>query len=395
MGAAMLPASSRCQVGSARWVAGRRRPTSASVGAVQSSDVPFLDAARGIQPRHTPVWFMRQAGRSLPEYRAVRGEGSILDAIKRPDDAAEITLQPVRRYGVDAAVLYSDIVVPPHAVGFGVDVAPGTGPVAEQPLRSAADLERLRPLEVDDIDYVVATVELLVAALPPSVPLLAFAGAPFTVGSYLIEGRPSRDYRHTKAMMHTEPELFAAVMDRLATSAITFIDAQLAAGARAFQLFDSWAGSLSVADYERFVAPHSARVFAELRERHPDVASIHFGIGCDHLLESMHAAMHRGTAGAAPIVLGLDWRTPISAARARLGDDLAVQGNLDPALVLAGAEAAIAGAEQVLVDNRTPSGEQHPGHVFNLGHGVHKDSDPEVLHEVVRLVHDRTASSTS
>ena len=352
---------------------------------MQATDVPFLDAARGVTPVHTPVWFMRQAGRSLPEYRAVRGEGSILEAIKRPDDSAEITLQPVRRYGVDAAVLYSDIVVPPHAVGFGVDVAPGTGPVAEQPLRSGVDLERLRPLKVDDVSYVIDTVDLLVAELPRSVPLLAFAGAPFTVGSYLIEGRPSRDYRHTKAMMHTEPELFHRVMDRLATSAITFIDAQLNAGARAFQLFDSWAGSLSKADYDHFVAPHSARVFTELRERHPEVASIHFGIGCDHLLESMHAAMNRGADGTAPIVIGLDWRTPISAARARLGDDLCVQGNLDPALVLAGRNAAVAGAEQVLTDNAG-----HPGHIFNLGHGVHQDSDPDVLHEVVRLVHERT-----
>src|SRR6056297_2603774 len=160
----------------------------------------FVDAANGRLGHHTPVWFMRQAGRSLPEYRAVRGEGSILDAIKQPDLAAEITMQPVRRYGVDAAVLYSDIVVAPHAVGFGVDVAPGTGPVAEHPLRTSADLERLRPLEADDVDYVIDTVELLVRELPHAVPLLAFAGAPFTVGSYLIEGRPSRDYRHTKSM---------------------------------------------------------------------------------------------------------------------------------------------------------------------------------------------------
>jgi len=358
---------------------------------VQVTDVPLLDAACGITPAHTPVWFMRQAGRSLPEYRTVRGEGSILETIKRPDDSAEITIQPVRRYGVDAAVLYSDIVVPPHAVGFGVDVAPGTGPVAERPLRSQADLDRLRPLEIDDVRYVIETVDLLVADLPRNVPLLAFAGAPFTVGSYLIEGRPSRDYRHTKAMMYTEPELFHRVMDRLATSAITFIDAQLSTGARAFQLFDSWAGSLTKADYDHFVAPHSKRVFTELRERHPELASIHFGIGCDHLLESMHSVMDTGPDGTAPIVLGLDWRTPIHAARARLGDDLRVQGNLDPALVLAGRNAAVEGAEQVLADNRDTEGRDHAGHIFNLGHGVHPDSDPDVLHEIVRLVHDRTS----
>ncbi|MEM8747934.1 MAG: uroporphyrinogen decarboxylase family protein, partial [Actinomycetota bacterium] len=206
-------------------------------GGVHADEPPFIAAAHGRPASHTPVWFMRQAGRSLPEYHEVRGQGSILHAIKKPDVATEITLQPVRRYGVDAAVLYSDIVVPPHAVGFGIDVEPGTGPVADTPLRTDADLARLRPLEVDDVDYVVETVRLLVGELPGSVPLLAFAGAPFTVASYLIEGRPSRDYRHTKAMIATEPELFGRVMDRLAESAITFIDAQLTAGARAFQLF--------------------------------------------------------------------------------------------------------------------------------------------------------------
>ncbi|MGB3734116.1 MAG: uroporphyrinogen decarboxylase [Ilumatobacter sp.] len=349
--------------------------------------VPFLDAANGRPASRTPVWFMRQAGRSLPEYKGVRGEGSILHAIKQPDTAAEITMQPVRRYGVDAAVLYSDIVVPPHAVGFGIDVAPGTGPVAEQPLRSAADLERLRPLEVEDVEYVVDTVKLLVDELPPSVPLLAFAGAPFTVGSYLIEGRPSKDYRYTKAMMHTEPSLFHDVMERLAASAITFIDAQLTAGAGAFQLFDSWAGSLSLADYQKFVLPHSRRVFAELRSRHPDAPCVHFGIGCDHLLPAMYRAMP--TSG--PRILGLDWRTPISDARARLGKDLVVQGNLDPSLVLAGTEAALVGTEQVLASNERADGTQHPGHIFNLGHGVNQHSDPDVLQAVVDHVHATTA----
>lgn len=354
-----------------------------------SPSVPFLDAANGRPAAHTPVWFMRQAGRSLPEYKGVRGEGSILHAIKQPDVAAEITLQPVRRYGVDAAVLYSDIVVPPHAVGFGIDVAPGTGPVAEVPLRSAADLERLRPLEEDDVDYVVDTVKLLVDELPASVPLLAFAGAPFTVGSYLIEGRPSKDYRYTKQMMHNDPSLFHDVMDRLATSAVTFIDAQLRAGAGAFQLFDSWAGSLSLADYQRFVLPHSTRVFAELRARHPNAPCVHFGIGCDHLLGSMYDAMP--TVG--PRVLGLDWRTPISDARRRFGDDLVVQGNLDPSLVLAGTDAALAGTDAVLADNLRADGTRHPGHVFNLGHGVNQHSDPDVLQAVVDRVHEATAAN--
>ena len=325
------------------------------------------------------MWFMRQAGRSLPEYRAVRGPGSILDAIKKPDLAAEITMQPVRRYGVDAAVLYSDIVVPAHAVGFGIDVAPGTGPVAERALRSADDLERLRILEPDrDLPYVTETVRILAREL--SVPVLAFAGAPFTVASYLIEGRPSRSYENTKGMMHRAPDLWHRVMERLAQHAVAFIDAQLTAGASAFQLFDSWAGSLSVADYREFVLPHSRAVFARLAELHPHAPGIHFGIGCDHLLESMHAA--------GPRVLGLDWRTTITDARRRMGADLVVQGNLDPALVLAGVETAIEGARRVLADNAG-----RPGHIFNLGHGVSPNTDPDVLAEVVRLVHESTDGS--
>ncbi len=339
---------------------------------------PFLSAATARAGRHTPVWFMRQAGRSLPEYRRIRGDGSILDAIKQPDLAAEITLQPVQRYGVDAAVLYSDIVVPAHAVGFGIDVAPGTGPVAAEPLRRRADLDRLRPLQPDDIDYVATTVAAVTAALPSGVPVLAFAGAPFTVASYLVEGRPSRTYEHTKALLHTDEVLWHELMGRLAEMAVTFIDVQLTAGAGAFQLFDSWAGTLSRPDYERYVLPHSRRVFGELAARHPDVPGIHFGIGCDHLLEAMYAA--------GPDVMGLDWRTSISGARQRLGPDLVAQGNLDPSLVLAGAEVALAGARGVLADNAG-----HPGHVFNLGHGVPPAADPGVLAAIVDLVHLETA----
>lgn len=338
----------------------------------------MLAAAAGRTARHTPVWFMRQAGRSLPEYRAARGEGSILDAIKQPELAAEITLQPVRRYGVDAAVLYSDIVVPAHAVGFGIDVAPGTGPVAAEPLRARRDLGRLRPLEPDDVTYVSDTVELVVAELDRDIPVLAFAGAPFTVASYLIEGRPSRTYEHTKALLHVDEALWHDVMTALADLAIEFIDLQLSHGAAAFQLFDSWAGALSRVDYERFVLPHSQRVFSELRARHPNAPGIHFGIGCDHLLEAMWAA--------GPQVMGLDWRTSITAARCRLGADVAVQGNLDPALVLTSAEVALAGAADVLLDNAG-----HPAHVFNLGHGVPPDAEPAVLEAIVDLVHKETA----
>jgi uroporphyrinogen decarboxylase len=348
------------------------------------SSVPFLDAARGLAAAHTPVWFMRQAGRSLPEYRALRGEGSILDAIKQVDLSVELTLQPVRRYGVDAAVLYSDIVVPAHAVGFGIDVAPGTGPVCAQPFRTQSDLARLRPFEPEsDTPYVLDTVRTLAHELPQEVPLLAFAGAPFTVASYLVEGRPSRTYEHTKRMLHTEPALWNSLMERLVQHAVASISSQLANGGRAFQLFDSWAGTLSRADYDRFVLPHSRAVFHQLRELHPDAPGIHYGVGCDHLLESMYAA--------GPTILGLDWRTPIRQARARMGADLVVQGNLDPVLALAGTEPALVGTDAVVADNTDADGTRHPGHIFNLGHGVHPPTDPDVLQAVVERVHERTA----
>jgi uroporphyrinogen decarboxylase len=291
----------------------------------------------------------------------------------------ELTLQPVRRYGVDAAVLYSDIVVPAHAVGFGIDVAPGTGPVCAQPFRTAADLDRLRPFEPEaDTPYVLDTVRALASELSPTVPLLAFAGAPFTVASYLVEGRPSRTYEHTKRMIHTAPELWNSLMARLVQHAVASISSQLANGGRAFQLFDSWAGTLSRTDYDRFVLPHSTAVFAQLRTLHPDAPGIHYGVGCDHLLESMHAA--------GPTILGLDWRTPIHRARARIGADLVVQGNLDPVLALAGVDVALAGTDAVLDDNAG-----HPGHIFNLGHGVHPPTDPDVLKAVAARVHERTA----
>ena len=332
-------------------------------------DSPFLAACNGVAHSHTPVWFMRQAGRSLPEYKSVRGPGSILEAIKQPELSAEITLQPVRRYGVDAAILYSDIVVPAHAIGFGVDVAPGTGPVITDPFRSAADLDRLRTfVPSEDAPYVA---EL-------DVPLIGFAGAPFTVASYLVEGRPSKTYEHTKALLHTDEVTWHELMSRLAEMAVASVRSQLDAGARAFQLFDSWTGALSLTDYRRYVLPHSSHVFASLAESHPDVPGIHFGIGCDHLLEAMYEA--------GPTVIGLDWRTSIPEARRRLGADVRVQGNLDPALVLAGWPVAREGAQRIIDENIG-----HPGHVFNLGHGVQPNTDPGVLEQLVAFVHETTS----
>lgn len=340
------------------------------------TDSAFLLAANGLPATHTPVWFMRQAGRSLPEYRALRGEGSILDAIKKPNLAAEFTLQPVRRYGVDAAVLYSDIVVSSHAVGFGIDVAPGTGPVAETPLRRAADLARLRPLDAEtDMGYVMETIDILVRQL--DVPLLGFAGAPFTVASYLIEGRPSRTYEHTLAMMRDEPVLWGDTMERLTQHAIELVDRQIVHGAQAFQIFDSWIGALDIDTYRRAVLPHTRALFAELRRLHPDVAGIHFGVGCSHLLEAMNDA------GAA--VLGVDHTVALNEVRRRVGPGVILQGNLDPAAVLAGRDHAIAAADEVLAANGG-----HAGHIFNLGHGVTPQCDPDVLLAVVQHVHERT-----
>jgi len=317
------------------------------------------------------VWFMRQAGRSLPEYHEIRGPGSILDAIRVPDLAAEITLQPVRRYGVDAAILYSDIVVPIAAIGFGVDIAPGVGPVVERPFRSAADLQRIRPLEADlDTPYVIETVRTLVRELP--VPLIGFAGAPFTVASYLIEGRPSRTYAATKALMHTEPTVWHDLMDRLTDLAIASLRSQIEAGAAAVQLFDSWAGALDRPDYERFVLPHSRRVFSSVADL--GVPAIHFGVSTGELLGSM--------ADAGADVVGVDWRVTLDDARRRVGPGHALQGNLDPAICLAPWPVVEAAVRAVLDRNAG-----HPGHIFNLGHGVLPETDPAVLGQVVELVH--------
>jgi uroporphyrinogen decarboxylase len=336
-----------------------------------ADDAPLVVAARGGRATHVPVWFMRQAGRSLPEYRALRGEGSILDAIHDPELSAEITLQPVRRYGVDAAILFSDIVVPAAAIGFGVDVTPGVGPVVTQPFRSAADLDRLRPFEPDvDAPYVTETVRLVVRELGDATPVIGFAGAPFTVASYLIEGRPSRTYGLTKAMLHGEPKVWARLLDRLADLAIASLRSQIDAGARAIQLFDSWAGALPPDVYAEHVQPHSAKVLAAVA----DVPRIHFGVGTGELLTLM------GDAGAD--VVGVDWRVPLDEARRRVPGK-AVQGNLDPAVCLAPWEVVAERTRDVLRRN----GGQ-PGHIFNLGHGVLPELDPGVLKAVVDLVHE-------
>ncbi|WP_239169684.1 uroporphyrinogen decarboxylase [Actinoplanes xinjiangensis] len=339
-------------------------------------DSPFVRACRGLPVTHTPVWFMRQAGRSLPEYRKIREGVGMLESCRRPDLVTEITLQPVRRHDVDAAIFFSDIVVPIAAAGIDLDIVAGTGPVVAEPIRAESDLARLRPLVPADVDFVTEAIRLLVAELGAT-PLIGFAGAPFTLASYLIEGGPSRTYLKTKAMMYGAPDLWNALLARLADITLTFLRVQVDAGVSAVQLFDSWAGALSEADYRRHVMPHSAKVLTGLIDA--GVPRIHFGVGTGVLLEAM------GEAGAD--VVGVDWRTPLDEATRRIGPDRAVQGNLDPAILFAGWETVERETRRVLAQGRAA-----PGHVFNLGHGVMPETDPEILTRLVALVHEVSGS---
>ena len=336
---------------------------------MSTQDSAFMRACRREPVPHTPVWFMRQAGRALPEYRRLREGNQMLDACATPDLVTEITLQPVRRYGVDAAIFFSDIVVPLKAIGVDLDIVPGVGPVVAQPIRTAADLERLRPLTPEDVPYITEAVQNLVTELG-DVPLIGFAGAPFTLASYLVEGGPSKNHAATKALMYGEPELWAELLDRLATITLAFLRAQVDAGASAIQLFDSWVGALPAKDYRAYVMPHSARVLAAVS----DVPRIHFGVGTGELLHDM------GQAGAD--VVGVDWRIPLSEAVPRIGPGKAVQGNLDPTLVFAPDEVLAAKVLETLEE-----GAKTEGHVFNLGHGVLPETDPDKLLRVVELVH--------
>ena len=335
------------------------------------ADSAFVRACRGLPVPYTPVWFMRQAGRSLPEYRKIRAGLGMLESCRRPDLVTEITLQPVRRHGVDAAILFSDIVVPLAAAGVDLDIVAGTGPVVAEPIRTPAAVDRLRPITAADVGYVVQAVRMLVAELGAT-PLIGFAGAPFTLASYLIEGGPSRTYAHTKALMYGDPPLWNALLSRLAGITLAFLRAQVDAGASAVQLFDSWAGALSEADYRRHVMPHSAAVLAGLADA--GVPRIHFGVGTTVLLAAM--------AEAGADVVGVDWRTPLDRASAVIGPDRSVQGNLDPATLFAPWPVVEAEASRVLAE-----GAGAPGHVFNLGHGVLPDTDPDVLTRLVDFVH--------
>ncbi len=347
-------------------------PPAGSAARRELRDAPLLAAARGRRPERVPVWFMRQAGRSLPEYRALRAETSMLAACLDPALTCEITMQPVRRHGVDAAILFSDIVVPLHAAGIGVDIVPGTGPVVAEPVRTAADVARLPALHAEQVAPVAEAVALLLRELGPT-PLIGFAGAPFTLASYLVEGGPSRNHERTKALMHSAPQVWHALMSRLADLTGTFLRVQAEAGVDAVQLFDSWAGALSLRDYRTHVLPHSARVLAGLAEA--GVPRIHFGVGTGELLGAM------GEAGAD--VVGVDWRVPLAEAARRTGGTRALQGNLDPAVLFADAATVEAEVRRIVAEGR-----HAPGHVFNLGHGVLPETDPGVLTHVVELVHE-------
>ncbi len=333
-------------------------------------DSAFLRAARSEPVPHTPVWFMRQAGRSLPEYRRIREGVPMLESCMRPDLVVEITLQPVRRYGVDAAIFFSDIVLPLKAVGVDLDIKPGVGPVVAQPVRTLADVAAIPDLTPEHVPFITESVQTLVSELGAT-PLIGFAGAPFTVASYLVEGGPSKEHAKTKAMMFGAPDVWDALMSKIGSIAAAYLAVQVDAGASAVQLFDSWAGAMSPADYQRYVMPYSTQVLAAAGRL--GVPRIHFGVGTGELLGLM------GEAGAD--VVGVDWRVPLAEGVRRAGGR-AVQGNLDPSLVFAPTELMLERATEVVEAGRTA-----PGHIFNLGHGVMPSTDPDQLARLTDHVH--------
>ncbi|GAA1800629.1 MULTISPECIES: uroporphyrinogen decarboxylase [Brevibacterium] len=333
----------------------------------------LLAALRGEPVDHTPVWFMRQAGRSLPEYRELRQGTSMLASCRDPELVTEITLQPVRRHGVDAAIFFSDIVVPLQAAGVDVEIVAGRGPVLASPIRSRADVDALPELDPADIPDIAESIGRITAELGEATPLIGFAGAPFTLASYLIEGGPSKNHEKTKSLMISDPETFSRLLEKLARISATFIDVQLSAGASAFQLFDSWAGYLSRRDYVDHVLEHSTAVFSALAAH--EVPSIHFGVQTGELLSSM--------AEAGSSAMGVDFRVDLADAATRVRPGQALQGNLDPALLFAPWEALAPRVEDIV-----RAGLAHDaGFVFNLGHGVLPDTDPEVPGRIVAEVH--------
>jgi uroporphyrinogen decarboxylase len=333
----------------------------------------LVRACRRESVERTPVWFMRQAGRSLPEYRELRKRYTLFEIARRPELCAEVTLQPVRRHGVDAAVMFADIMLPVLGMGVEVELVENVGPVVAQPIRTRAAVERLATPEPEESSpWVLESVQLVREELSPERAVIGFAGGPFTVAGYLIEGKPTREFAETKALMYGEPEVWHGLMEKLADGFARYVAGCVRAGADVIQLFDSWVGVLSVDDYREFVAPYSARVLDAV-----DVPTIHFGTGAAHLLEEMAAA--------GGDVIGIDWRIAIDRAWEVVGEERGVQGNLDPLLLLGPFDRVQDAALRILdaVGGR-------PGHVFNLGHGVHPRTDPDDLGRLVELVHERT-----
>jgi uroporphyrinogen decarboxylase len=338
----------------------------------------FLRACRRQPVDATPIWFMRQAGRSFAAYRSLRERFGILELAKTPDLCAEVTLMPVRELGVDAAVVFADIMLPLEPMGVGLRIEPEVGPIIDRPIRSAADVDGLRSFDADAVSFTLDAIRLVKRELDGAAGVIGFSGAPFTLACYLIEGRPSRDFAIAKAFMYREPAAWHDLMERLSVMVVAYLRAQVAAGADVVQLFDSWVGGLGPADYREFVRPHVASIFAAL----PDVPTIHFGTGTAALLEDL--------ADAGGDVIGLDHRVSLAAAWRRVGHDRGVQGNLDSARLLAGWEATRTGALAVLDEAAG-----RPGHVFNLGHGVLPQTDTDLLRRLVDLVHEQTARTAS
>ena len=337
----------------------------------RTANSPIIRAYRGDRPETTPVWFMRQAGRSLPEYRKLREGNEMLEACLTPDLASEITMQPVRRHKVDAAIFFSDIVIPAKLAGVEVEIVPGRGPVFANPVRTAADVAKLHPIDPAAFAPIREAVAQTVAQVG-NTPLIGFAGAPFTLASYMVEGGPSKDQQRARTLMYSDPQTWATLLNWCADIAGEFLKAQIEAGASAAQLFDSWVGSLSEQQYVRRVAPHSKRALSHLRGY--DVPKVHFGVGSGEVLKAMHSI------GAD--VMGVDWRIPLDEADRRLGGGVPLQGNIDPALLGAPWHVLEAHVRDVMSRGRVA-----PSHVVNLGHGVGPDTDPDVLTKIVELVH--------
>jgi uroporphyrinogen decarboxylase len=338
----------------------------------------FVRACRGEPVDATPIWFMRQAGRSFTAYRKLRERYGILDLAKTPDLCAEVTLMPVRELGVDAAVLFADIMLPLEPMGVGLRIEPDVGPIIDRPIRSAADVSALRPFDPAEVSFTLDAIRLVRRELDGRAGVIGFSGAPFTLACYLIEGRPSRDFAIAKAFMYREPAAWHELMERLAAMVVVYLRAQVDAGADVVQLFDSWVGGLGPADYQEYVQPHVRRIFAAL----DGLPTIHFGTGTAALLELL--------AGAGGDVIGLDHRVSLADAWQRVGFDRGVQGNLDAARLLAGWEATRDGA-QVVLDEAAG----RPGHIFNLGHGVLPETDPQLLRRLVDFVHEQTTRTVT